>query len=281
MASVGNVSNSLLTPADVRQRWDTSTLAGVGLIFVAALIHVVLAPEHFEATPYLGALFVADFAGAMAAAIGICVGAYWGRRWGWALAALVAGGVFVAYFAVGTVGLPGMGAIAKAVEPLFLVIVGFGVVGSFAGLRRWALLGGIAAVLVVPVLAVALGFLTPDSAQAGPGPPVKWRAASPATNAGDQYSLVVTNTGDEAQQVNVKALIMDPRAKTNTPLITEQLELAPGEEREFTATNDYGDAPHIVARLGSETQDLGLSVKLTDSSGKETARYDQGAFWIQ
>ena len=251
------------------------------MIFVAALIHVVLAPEHFEGNPYVGALFVADFAGAMAAAIGICIGAYWGRRWGWALGVLVAAGVFVAYFVVGTVGLPGMGAIAKAVEPLFLVIVGFGVAGSFTGLRRWALLGGIAAVLVVPVVAVALGFLTPDSAQAGPGLPVKWKATSPATDPGDRYSLIVTNTGDEAQWIGANATVKDHSTRTNTTLINKQVQLAPGEERELTAINDYGRGMHIMTQLGSETQDLDLTVKLTDSSGKETAQYNQGAFRVQ
>ncbi len=259
------------------------------MIFVAGQIHLVLASEHFEETSYMGALFVANFIGAIAAAIGI----YLGKRWGWGLGALVAGGAFVTYFVAGTVGLPGVesdhsteilepvGAIAKAVEALFLVFVGSKVAESFVGFRRWSLVSGIAAVLVVPVLAVALGFLAADSAQAGPGLPVKWKATSPATNPGDQYSLIVTNTGDEAQPVNVNATIMDHRAKVNTPLVREQLELAPGEERELTAVNDYGTATHIMTRLGSETQDIGLSVKLADSSGKETARYDQGAFWIQ
>jgi hypothetical protein len=251
------------------------------LIFVATLIHVVLAPEHFEGTPYVGALFVADFAGAMAAAIGICIGAYWGRRWGWGLGTLVAGEVFVAYFVVGTVGLPGMGAIAKAVEALFLVFVGFKVAESFAGFRRWALVGGIAAVLVVPTLVVALGFLAPNNAQADPALPVKWRATSPATNPGDQYSLIVTNTGDEAQRVGVNATIKDHSTKTDTTLINKQIELAPGEERELRAVNDYGRGMHVMTQLGSETQDLGLSVSLADSSGKETAQFNQGAFLIR
>ena len=283
MTSVGNVRHPVVAPPveEIRQRRDARTLAGAGLIFVAALIHVVLAPEHFEGTPYVRALFVADFAGAMAAAVGICIGAYWGRRWGWALGFLVAGGVSVTYFVVGTVGLPGMGVIAKAVGSLFLVIVGFKVAGSFTGFRRWALVGGIATVLVVPVLAVSLGFLAPTSAQAGPGLPVKWKATSPATNPGDQYSLVVTNTGDEAQRVGVNATIKDHSTKTDTTLINKQIELAPGEERELRAVNDYGRGMHVMTQLGSETQDLGLSVSLADSSGKETAQFNQGAFLIR
>ena len=290
MTSVGNIRHPVVAPPveEIRQRRDARTLAGAGLIFVAGQIHLILATEHFEGTPYVGALFVANFIGAMAAAIGI----YLGKRWGWALGFLVAGGAFVTYFVAGTVGLPGVerghstellepvGVVSKAVEALFLVIVGSKVAGTLAGFRRWASASCIAAVLVVPVLAVALGFLAPGSAQAGPGLPVKWKATSPATNPGDQYSLVVTNTGDETQQANVNAVIMDHRGKVNTPLVKEQLELAPGEERELTAANDYGAATHIMTRLASDTRDLGLSVKLADSSGKETARYDQGAFWV-
>ncbi len=288
MASIRSVRDPVVMPVEVRQRWDVSTLAGAGLIFLAGQLHLVLTPEHLGATPYLGALFIANFISAMAAAIGICLG----RRWGWALGTLVAAGAFVTYFVAGTVGLPGVekghgtellepvGVVTKAVEALFLVIVGLKVVEFFTGFRRWALVSGIAAVLAVPVLAVTLGFLAPVNAQAGPGLPVQWKATSPATNLGDQYSLVVTNTGDEAQWVNVNAFVMDHRAKVNTPLVKDRLELAPGEERELTAVNDYGAATHIMTRLGSETKDLGLSVKLTNSSGKETARYDQGAFWI-
>jgi hypothetical protein len=275
-------------PVGVHQRPDITTLAGAGLIFLAGQLHLVLTSEHLEATPYLGALFVANFIGAMMAAIGI----YLGKRWGWALGALVAAGAYLTYFVAGTVGLPGVesahstellepvGVVTKAVEALFLVIAAFWVAGSFAGFWRWILVGGIAAVVVVPVLAVTLGFLAPGQAQAGPGLPVKWKATSPTTNLGDKYSLLITNIGDEPQQVNVNAYVMDHRAKANTPLVKDQLKLAPGEERELTAVNNYGTATHIMTKLGSRTQDLDLSVKLTDSSGKETARYDQGAFWV-
>ncbi len=269
-------------PVEARQGWDVRTLAGAGLIFVASLIYVVLAPEHFEGAPYLGMLFAANFAGVMAAAIGIFIGAYWGRRWGWAVGVLVALGVFVTYFTAGiALAITGAGAIAKAVEALFLVIIGLKVVGSFTGFRRWALVSGIVVVLVVPVLAVTLGFLAPVNAQAGPGLPVQWKATSPATNLGDQYSLVVTNTGNEAQRVGVNATIKDHSTKTNTTVMNKQVELAPGEERELTAVNDYGRGMHIMTQLGSETRDLDLSVKLTDSSGKETAQYNQDAFLVQ
>jgi hypothetical protein len=79
-------------------------LAGAGLILIAGLIHLLLAPQHFAETAYLGALFLANFVGSVVAAVGI----YRGFRWGWALGALFAGGAFVAYLLSGTVGLPGV-----------------------------------------------------------------------------------------------------------------------------------------------------------------------------
>ena len=45
--------------------------------------------------------------------------------------------------------------------------------------------------------------------------------------------------------------------------------LVPSQERELTTVNDYGTATHITTKLGSKTQDLGLSVKLANFSGKE------------
>ena len=280
--SVGNFRNWLLTPAQIRQRWNVGTLAAAGLIFVATLFYVVLGPEHFEGTPYLGALAVANFMGAMAAATGICIGAYWGRRWGWATGVLVAALALVTYFAAGSaLAFPGAGAIAKVVEALFLMIVAFWVAGSFTGFWRWVLVGCIAAVVVVPVLGVTFGFLTPRPAQAGPGLPVKWKATSPATKPGDQYSLLLTNTSGKAQRVGANVAIKDHSTKTSTTMINKEVELAPGEERELTVVNDYGRGMHFMTQLGSQTPDLDLSVKLTDSSGKETAQYDQGAFLVQ
>jgi hypothetical protein len=132
------------------------TLAGAGLILLAGLIHLFVTPEHFEKAAYLGVLFLADFAGSLVAAYGI----YRGRRWGWALGALVAGGALVAYVLSCTVGLPGVeeghllepwGVLAKTVEALFLVVCGF----ELAWFGRRALAGGSAAVLAAAVLAGA------------------------------------------------------------------------------------------------------------------------------
>jgi hypothetical protein len=60
------------------------------LTFIVGLIHLALTPEHLEEASYLGLLFLANFVGAATAALGI----FRGRRWGWALGALVAGGTY-------------------------------------------------------------------------------------------------------------------------------------------------------------------------------------------
>jgi hypothetical protein len=261
------------------------TLVGAGLILVAGLIHLVLSPEHFREAPYLGLLFLADFVGAAVAAFGI----YQGGRWGWLLGALVAGGAFAAYIVGGTLGLPGVGrghflepvgVLTKMVEALFLLLYAY----RFVGFRRWVLASGIAAMFLVTGAATALGLQGTHAGHGqakGAGFPVRWTATSPAIHQGDQYTLDVTNTGDEAQRVRVRAQIMDHRAHENTVVINGPLELEPGEERKFTATNDYGDANHFQTGIRSEMQDLDLTVTVTDSAGNETARFNQEAFLIR
>ena len=282
----GGIESMSNTAGQNLQNRSALTLAGTGLIFVAGQIHLALAPEHFKEALPLGLLFVADFAGAMVAAFGI----YRGYRWAWMLGALIAGGAIVLYVIAGTVGLPGVGrehfrlfepigVITKAVEALFLVTSGIKFAGSFTGFRRWATVSGIAAMLVVPGLVVAFGPL--PGAQAGPGLPVKWKATSPAIHLGDQYSLVVKNTGEENQRARVRSVIMDHSTHTNTPMIDKKVNLAPGEEQEFTAVNDYGSANHFNTVIGSETQNLTLAVKVADAAGAEKARFNQDAFLIQ
>jgi hypothetical protein len=144
-------------------RLRTVTLAGVGLILIAGLIHLILTPEHFEEATYLGLLFLANFAGSAVAALGI----HRGQRWGWMLGFVVAGGAYVMYIVSGTVGLPGMepqslleplGVVAKAVEALFLVLCVFVFSGALTAIRRWVLVIVTAALLlmVLPGLALAL-----------------------------------------------------------------------------------------------------------------------------
>jgi hypothetical protein len=113
------------------------------------------------------------------------------------------------------------------------------------------------------------------------GLPFRWKATSPAIHEGDQYTLVMKNTTEEDQKARVRTVIMDHSNHTNTDVIDEQVELAPSEEREFTAVNDYGDANHFNTIIGSETRDLDLAVSVTDSTGEETARFTDKAFLIQ
>ena len=91
--------------------------AGISLIVVVGLIHLIDAPEDLQEAPYQGLLFLANFFGALTAAIGI----YRDRRWGWSLGALVAGGAFVGYVISRTVGLPGLPIEEEWLEPLGLL----------------------------------------------------------------------------------------------------------------------------------------------------------------
>ena len=99
--------------------------AGISSIFVIGLIHLIEAPEGLEEATYLGVLFLANFGGAVAAAIGI----FRNYRWGWGLGTLIAGGAFVAYVISRTTGLPEvpveewletLGVLSLLVEALFV-----------------------------------------------------------------------------------------------------------------------------------------------------------------
>ena len=104
--------------------------AGVALIAITGLIHLVEAPEYFaEYGAFWGMSFVANFVGAALAAYGI----YRGQSWGWALGVVVTGGAFVAYLLSRTVGLPGLsggeflepiGIASLVVEGLFVALGG-------------------------------------------------------------------------------------------------------------------------------------------------------------
>lgn len=109
--------------------------AGILLIAVVGLIHLISAPEYFEFATYLGLLFVANFVGAAVAAIGI----YWGAWWGWPLGVLVAGGAFVMYLVSRAIGLPGLPESEQEwLDPLgvlSLLVEGF-FVGAYVALLR-------------------------------------------------------------------------------------------------------------------------------------------------
>jgi len=91
--------------------------AGICLIVVVGLIHLINSPGDLEEGSYTGLLYLVNFVGALTAAISI----YRGRSWGWSLGALVAGGAFVAYVISRTVGLPGLPVEEEWLEPLGLL----------------------------------------------------------------------------------------------------------------------------------------------------------------
>jgi hypothetical protein len=109
---------------------DLRSGAGIALIAVTGLIHLVETPEYLAEMPYIGGLFALSVIGALIAAFGI----YRGERWGWMLGVLVAGGSLVCYLLSRTVGLPlfrentweefaePVGLISLLVEGLFLVV---------------------------------------------------------------------------------------------------------------------------------------------------------------
>src|SRR3954452_12381869 len=77
--------------------------AGISLIVVVGLIHLINSPGDLQEGAYTGVLYLANFVGALAA-----VGIYRGKGWGWALGLLVAAGAFAGYVISRTVGLPGL-----------------------------------------------------------------------------------------------------------------------------------------------------------------------------
>jgi len=91
--------------------------AGISLIVIVGLIHLINSPGDLEEGSYTGLLYLANFVGAILAAIGI----YRGRSWGWSLGALVAIGAFAGYVISRTVGLPGLGVEEEWLEPLGLL----------------------------------------------------------------------------------------------------------------------------------------------------------------
>ena len=88
--------------------------AGISLIVVVGLIHLINSPEDLEEGAYTGVLYLLNFVGALAAAVGI----YRGKRWGWTLGFLVAAGAFAGYVISRTVGLPGLPVETDWLEPL-------------------------------------------------------------------------------------------------------------------------------------------------------------------
>src|SRR5215204_761159 len=91
--------------------------AGISLIVIIGLIHLINSPGDLEEGSYTGLLYIANFFGALMAALGI----YRGRSWGWSMGALVSVGAFVGYVISRTVGLPGLPVEEQWLEPLGLL----------------------------------------------------------------------------------------------------------------------------------------------------------------
>jgi uncharacterized membrane protein YfcA len=102
--------------------------AGISAIVIVGLIHLINSPGDLEEGSYTGVLYLANFFGALVAAVGI----YRGKRWGWVLGWLVAGGAFAGYVISRTVGLPGLPVETEWLEPLG--VLSLVVEGLFIGL---------------------------------------------------------------------------------------------------------------------------------------------------
>ncbi|HKG24416.1 MAG TPA: hypothetical protein VKB09_02160 [Thermomicrobiales bacterium] len=110
-----------------------------------------------------------------------------------------------------------------------------------------------------------------------------WSATSPATHLGDVYTLVATNTGSAPVKLWVFTIVMDHRQHHNEVVIQEEVELAAGASRKFTATNEYGTANHFSTRIATDAADasaLTLEVTVVDAGGQQTATFNQLAFMI-
>jgi hypothetical protein len=106
---------------------DRVKWAGIVLIALTGLLHLVETPEYMEEERYIGILFVLSAVGSAVSLWGI----WRDRTWGWVLGTAVAGGAFVAYILSRTTGLPEFheseffepsGIISLVVEGLFVVV---------------------------------------------------------------------------------------------------------------------------------------------------------------
>jgi hypothetical protein len=104
-------------------------LPAILLIIAVGLVHLIGALPHYRVAPYVGVMFVANFIGALVAAVGL----YRDVLWGWLLGALLAGGALAMYVVSRSVGLPGfehavgrwfgpLGVLSLVVEALFLAV---------------------------------------------------------------------------------------------------------------------------------------------------------------
>lgn len=136
-----NSANSFAREPDERMGQPQRTgpewavAAGVVLILITGLIHLIDAPGSFDDAAYKGILFGLNGLGAAIAAIGIYRGE---RTWGWGLGLLVAAGALIGYLISRTVGLPGLEP-DEWLEPLGLLSLV--VEGAFTGIALYVLRG--------------------------------------------------------------------------------------------------------------------------------------------
>ena len=114
-------------------------IAGVALISLVGLVHLLVTPEYYGFAAYLGLLMIANFAGSMVSAVGI----YHGRLWGWWLGVVMAAGAFLAYIESRTLGLPGLPSWEPFTEPpgllsLLLEAIFVGLAAYVLGRKRRA-----------------------------------------------------------------------------------------------------------------------------------------------
>jgi uncharacterized membrane protein YfcA len=108
-------------------------IAGVVLIFLTGLIHLLVTPEYYGFAAYLGLLMLANFAGSVVSAVGI----YQRQMWGWVLGVVMATGAFVGYVESRTLGLPGLPSWEPFTEPPGLISLV--VEAIFVGLATYVL----------------------------------------------------------------------------------------------------------------------------------------------
>src|SRR3954468_3278509 len=108
-------------------------MAGVVLISLTGLIHLLVTPEYYGFASYLGLLMLANFAGSVVSAVGI----YQRQVWGWVLGVVMAAGAFVGYVESRTLGLPGLPSWEPFTEPPGLISLV--VEAIFLGLAAYAL----------------------------------------------------------------------------------------------------------------------------------------------
>lgn len=74
------------------------------MISFGGLTHLLLSEEHFGHAPYLGFMFLANFAASSVAAFGLARG---GKTWAWLLGCAVCGGALAGLLVSRTLGFPG------------------------------------------------------------------------------------------------------------------------------------------------------------------------------